>query len=507
MKNLKRTVSLMILAGMLTAGLASCVVNGDGEGSGEVPSGSEPVYQITTGSSEENNPSAPTNDPTQVAYTAVDDIVYVSAASATVKLVSDVAQTKNLAQLTELHRVGKASNWCKVEHEGQEYYIATKMLTTDDIGEKTFTACDPVKEMYVTANTLYIRKYPSATDDFSKKLGELARGTKVTVLAQNARWSKIQLSDSTGNDGKGYAFVSSEYLSSDPNGTASDDYLKYFEAVNPHVTMYVSTDAANIREKPYADDRGTLVVTGGLPKGTAVKVIAKGIVENHNWSMVEWTVNSVNKTCFISTDCLSVTASGTGATLEQMLSAYPELEKFDANKTLYISADTVFGRSTPTLVKNADGTENKVKIYGKKTAVTAVAAGTIKCQDADGSPIEMAWCLVHDNTLGYHFVAFGYLTPNADGTPAAPSLETLIDAYKFTKTSSEINMKTSQSTPIFASPEKTGTSDIAKKLDANTAVVVVAKGTTTDGFTTNNWYIIRYENSYYFATQANFVLA
>ena len=99
MKRMKRTISLMILAGMLTAGLASCVVKGGGEGSGEVPTGTQPIYQITTESSEDTNtPAAPTNDPTQVVYTAVDDVVYVASASASVKLVSDVTQTKNLKQ-------------------------------------------------------------------------------------------------------------------------------------------------------------------------------------------------------------------------------------------------------------------------------------------------------------------------------------------------------------------------------------------------------------------------
>ena len=39
-------------------------------------------------------------------------------------------------------------------------------------------------------------------------------------------------------------------------------------------TMYVSEETANLRMKPYRDDRGTLVDPNGLPKGTAVTVIA-----------------------------------------------------------------------------------------------------------------------------------------------------------------------------------------------------------------------------------------
>ena len=135
MKKMKKTLSIMILAGLLTAGLASCVVDGNNT-DGTLPAGTEPNYQITTGAQETDPIVIPTNDPAQVTYTPADDTVYVAATSASIKQVADVTKSENIPQLTELHRVGTSANWCKVEYNGQQYYIASSLLTTDDLMER-----------------------------------------------------------------------------------------------------------------------------------------------------------------------------------------------------------------------------------------------------------------------------------------------------------------------------------------------------------------------------------
>ena len=493
----------MILAGMLAASLASCVVDGKDSGDQTLPQGTEPYYQTTTGSQNTEQIVIPTNDPAQVTYTPADDTVYVATNSAAIKQVADVTKSENVPQFTELHRVGASASWCKVEYNGAQYYVATKTLTTDDIGEKTFTACD--KTMY-TSGSVNLRKYASS-EDFSTILATPTGGTEVKVIAQSPKgWTKVECTVK----GKSYTgFMSTQYLSNDPSG-AVDDYLKNFTLLDSAVTMYVTTDKANLRAKPYNagpdDDRGTIIATP--TKGTAVTVIARGTVEGKNWCMVQWTENSLNKTYFISADCLSLTLAGTSATLEQMLSLYPELEKFDSAQTLYISDKTVNGRSAPTLMKNEDGTENVVKIHVKKDAVTAVAWGVIKGQDTNGDELEMTWCLIDGGeALGFYFVSFSYLTPNSDGTPATPviSLDALVNAYGFTKTSSAVAMKTNKKASVFATPSETA--DAVKELASGTAVSVVAQGTTTNGFVSNSWYIIQYEDTYYFASQADFAIA
>ena len=496
MKRIKRTLSLMILAGMLTAGLASCVVRGNGDGSGEVPTGTEPIIIDNTGTTDSTVTPAPSTDPTQVAYTAVDDYVYVATASASLKLTSDVTQTKQLAQFTELHRVGKASNWCKVEHEGAEYYVQTKVITTDDIGERTFTDCNPVKTMY-TSGSVNLRKFPSAEDFSTKKT--FPNGTEVKVVRQSTKgWSKVELTVD-GIEYKGY--MSTQHLTASPSGEA-DDFLQYFTRLDVSVTMYVTSDSVNIRMKPYADDRGTLVVQNGLPKGTQVKVIARGIVEGTEWSMVEWTENSVNKSYYIATKYLSVTASGSNATLEQMLNAYPELETFETEQTLYVLADinSATVRSAPTRV-DVDNKSNAIEYLKAKDAVTAVAVGVIKGQNPKGEEEEMTWCLSKHETEGYCFIAYSNLTRNSDGTPATPviSLDKLVEMYSFTKTHSAVAKKTKVEALLYSEPRDASSSI---KLNAGISVTVVAQGTTTDGFTSNSWYIVEYEGSFYFVIQS-----
>ena len=496
----------MILAGLLSASLASCVVDGNGADSGTVPNGTEPpIYTITTGADNNTQTTAPSisSNPADVTYAPANDTVYVATKSAAMKLASDTTKSVTVSQLTELHRIGAATNWCKVEYNGEQYYVATKMLTTDDLGEKTFTACD--KTLYASGS-VNIRKYASSDNDFSEILKTVSGGTEVKVVAQSPKgWSKVECVVG-GVTIRG--FMSTQHLSTNPSGEA-DDYLQYFTALDSAVTMYVTTDMANLRAKPYNagkdDDRGTIIATP--TKGTAVTVIAKGIVEGKSWCMVQWTENSVNKTYFIASDCLSLTLSGTSATLEQMLTLYPELEKFDAAQTLYIS-DNVNGRSAPTLVKNEDGTNNIVKIHAKKDAVTAVAWGVIEGQDINGAAIEMTWCLIDGGaTLGYYFVSYSYLTPNADGTPATPiiSLDALVKAYNFTKTSAAVSMKTNKNASVYATPAENA--EEVKKVTSGTTVSVVAQGTTTNGFVTNSWYIIELDGTYYFASQSDFTIA
>ena len=484
MKNLKRTVSLMILAGMLTAGLASCVVKGDGEGSGEVPSGSEPVYQITTGSSEENNPTAPTNDPSQVAYTAVDDIVYVSAASAAVKLVSDATQTKNLAQLTELHRVGKASNWCKVEHEGQEYYIQTKNLTTDDIGEKTFVEPAEAKTLY-NMGSVNIRKYASSNNAFSTVLATTGNdAVPVTVISESTLkgWTKVKATVD-GKEHTGYMYT--KYLTSNASGEAND-FSQHFTVLTPSARMYVSVGQVAVRERPYKDGEEM----GVLKENASVTVLAKGTVEGMEWCAIEYeteTYETMNY--FVAADCLSLV----GGSVEQLLAFYDQLEKFVEPKTFYISADRVNVRRTPAVIEG-----NISETLSKTNKVEAIAMGTFA--ESDGST-STTWCLVKTESGKYGFVSYKFLTSNSDGTPAPAvlDLDFLMEKYGFTATT-ETNMKFKVAdSGLYGEP--TTTVD-CKKLAEGTAVKVVAQGETTTVFgSKNGWYIVEYQGYYYFALQ------
>ncbi len=491
---------MMILAGVLAASLSSCVVQ---SGQTNVPTGTEPpYYQVTTGPQTPIvTPPPVSNDPADLTYAPADETVYISAKNAGLKLAEDTTRSITLGITTELHRIGTSTSWSKVEYQGAQYYIASSLLTTDDLGEKTFTSCQ--KTMYVNTGSVNVRLYASAENAFSTILSNRSAGDAVSVIAENGTWSKIEWTEK-GAPKRG--FIKSEFLSATQPSVSDTEFLKAFTLLDEPVIMYVSDETANLREKPYADDRGTLVVPDGLPKGTEVKVVARGTVENTAWSMVEWKDGSVKRQYYIASKCLSVTLES-AATLDQMLDAYQELVEFDSVKDLYISVNQAFGRSTPTRILDEDGNpSNAVKILILKDAVKAVAYGTIEGQDPEGNKEERTWCLIQDAELGFYFVDYTILTPNADGTPAPipVSLDQLITNYGFTKLTNAVSMKIkANDTDIMSAPDA---DSVVDSLDADTVVSVVAQGSTGE-YVKNDWYIIEYNGSHYFIIQDQLSLA
>ena len=167
---MKASVSLMSLAGVLAASLSSCVVQ---SGQTNVPTGTEqPYYQVTTAPQTPIvTPPPVSNDPADLTYAPADETVYISAKNAGLKLAEDTTRSITLGITTELHRIGKSTSWSKVEYQGAQYYIASSLLTTDDLGEKTFTACQ--KTLYVNTGSVNVRLYASAENTFSTILGML----------------------------------------------------------------------------------------------------------------------------------------------------------------------------------------------------------------------------------------------------------------------------------------------------------------------------------------------
>ena len=477
---MKRRISLMILAGVLATSLASCVVKG---GDDPLPAETEPTYEITTTPNAQTPVIPSVSDPTQVSYTSVDDVVYVAVSNITAKLVSDVTKTKALPQLTELHRVGKSTNWCKVVYDGQEYYVATKSLTEDDIGEKTFVACD--KTLY-NMGDVNVRKYASSNNDFSDKLTTIkgaAIAIRVVAQSELKGWSKIEVT----YDGKAYTgFMSTKYLTSNPTGEA-DDFDQHFDALTSPMTMYVSVGQVAVRERPYTDALEKAVLT----KNTQVKVLAKGTIEGMEWCAIEYQnefYEMVNY--FVATDCLSVV----GGSLEQLLAFYDELERFDEPKTFYISVDNATKRSTPAIMEG-----NSVGYLSKTKAVKAHAIGTFVDESGSAS---VTWCLIEDENGGYCFIAYSVLTSNSDGTPApaVTDVNFLIEKYGFTKVSGEINKQFKvENSGLYGEPTTTVE---CKKLAKGTVVKVIAEGETTTKYGTKNpWYIVEYNGYYYFVLQ------
>ena len=493
----------MILAGVLSASLASCVVKNSNDPDS---TGTEPYYHYTSGEGgNQGTINPPTSDPSTLNYEERNETVYVITDKTTLKLSTDITQSITLGLTTELNRTGWTNHWSRVDYNGTTYYVASSALTTDDLKEKTFTSCN--KTMFAVGK-VNVRKYPSAEDTISTILTSVDLDAEIKVIAESSvsKWSKVEVKkDSKTITG----FIKSEFLSTTKATPEEKDYIDNFTLLETPVKMYVNTSTANLRKHPYVDDkRGPLMdgVGDGLPLGTEVNVIAKGTVEGHAWCMIEWKpAGSAAQKGYISQSCLSLTPAGVKATLADMLKAYPDLVKFDTPMTLYTTG-SVFGRSRPSFAKTSqDKDENVIISLDKKaTQVKAVAYGKLDTIDTDGSSkFEMTWVLVENENVGYYFVSYNYLTPNSDGSPAQipVSLDQLLEAYGFTTLN--LNIRTSRVIKGYSTPD---TSSNAKDIPENTSLKVVAQGQTGDGFIKNKWYIVEYDGALYFIANdsANF---
>ena len=166
------------------------------------------------------------NDPSSITYAPADETVYISAKNASLKSVENTSNAITLGVTTELHRIGKSTTWSKVEYQGAQYYIATSLLTADDLGEKTFTSCD--KTLYVNTGSVNVRLYASADNTFSTILGSRNSGDEVKVIAENGTWSKIEWVEK-GNEKKG--FIKSEFLSTTQPSASDTEFLQHFNRV------------------------------------------------------------------------------------------------------------------------------------------------------------------------------------------------------------------------------------------------------------------------------------
>ena len=108
------------------------------------------------------------------------------------------------------------------------------------------------------------------------------------------------------------------------------------------------------------------------------------------------------------------------------------------------------------------------------------------------------WCLVRLEDGKYGFASYEYLTISADGkkNPLPLSLDAMISSYGLERIS---ETKTSKyDTKLWSSPDGEATPVLTKP--SGTSFEIVAKGRVGS----NNWYLVKLENVYYFTLQSAF---
>lgn len=145
-----------------------------------------------------------------------------------------------LKKNTVVSVIGSSNGWYKVSYKGKAAYVSAKYIKKNASGSsfKQF----PV----ITTESLNVRQSRSGS---SKKLGQLAKGTKVTVIGSKSGWYTIKLKGKTG-------YISSKYTKK----VSTTPKIQYYASVIS-TKAYVRTGASNTHKS-----------VGTLKKGTKVSV-------------------------------------------------------------------------------------------------------------------------------------------------------------------------------------------------------------------------------------------
>ena len=135
-------------------------------------------------------------DPGEYDYTECDQTVYVNNPDSAITLRASNYEAKgSIPHGTELRRIGisdDASNyWSKVIYDEQEYFVASKFLTTISDPDEGFVAVDKTVVVNDKTGSLNIRNIPAMEGII---LGWAIAGEEIHVVAENTEtgWYKIE---------------------------------------------------------------------------------------------------------------------------------------------------------------------------------------------------------------------------------------------------------------------------------------------------------------------------
>ncbi len=468
---MKKRILALLLAGILTASLASCVTSRD-RPEGESTGGTE-EFQTRV---DEPAPVTP------VTWVDVDETVYVVSSAMTLVSVENASTTVVVKQLDKLKRVKVGSNKKDIVlKDNVQYYADHANLTTDDLMGESMVACaDTVMYANSSAN---IRKYATSSYAFSTVIKTLQLNETVTVVAKGDKWYRIRYTD--GNLYYVFASLLSGEAVTDPNDlTKYPEFPELPEA--DRYTMYVSTHQLAFRKAP--STRADEVEGVTLKKEDSVIVIATAMVDGTEWSKVLVPKEAGEGTGagyhvgFVASNCLSETKGGGSAmTLDEMLALYDTFEALEAPTTMYVKKGTDAGqpvinlnvRSTPAF---PDKGANIVGSLSTKDSVTVVAIG-----DA----AEVVWAMLDYGEGEYYFVSYSYLTTDPEGDEIPLTLDQLIALYPAFQKCTEKTVYATKQVNCNTKPENQ--TNVTKKLEIGEAVTVVAEGS-VDYWT---WYIFK----------------
>lgn len=485
---MKKRLLALLLAGLMTASMASCVATGNNTNTG----GGEGTLDLPSQGTTSGNKPGP-DIPTPGTWKEVDKTVYTfEAATLYADAKTSSAKVASLPAEKELHCTLQNSYWSYVEYtEGEETvkgYVSNESLTTVDLLAKTFTAVEGgEKTMYIAGkkgDTARVRLYP-CTDDFSKVMATLTWNTPVTVVSENGDWSRIAY-EVDGNTK--YYFISSNLLTATEQIDYDDpaQWEDLFENCTTPLTKYVSGNTLNLRVAPNTEATSVEILT--LDMEVTVKATAQ--IGESNWSYVEvWMPEKKPgdgpylAKGYVNSKYLSDKKSTAPATLEDLLDLYPgAFEALETPKTMYAAGNT-FVRSTPLFPNTDEGEKtNIVASLIKAEAVKVVATGTYN----DTSFYVIEYTL--EEKLGYYFVGASTLTTDPTGKPTI-TLGDLTEKYPQFEicTESTVTVTNASGANCYLKPIFAENPDLHLDLGDEVTLVATANDSTS-------WWVIRTDN-------------
>jgi hypothetical protein len=232
-----------------------------------------------------------------------------------------------------------------------------------------------------------------------------------------------------------------------------------------------------------------------LSKDAEVTVVAQGTIEGIKWykilvpDEIEEGQTQTYSVGYVTDKYLSETKGSVSMTLDDMLTQYPSFTKKETPVTLYVSADALNVRSTPSF---PEANDNIVASLKKKATVKVVAVGNVEGTN---------WAMIETTDGQYCFVGYSKLTTDPEGTPMEVplSFEELLTKYHFTECA-EKTVYAKGTVKCNTSPTNQATAP--KTLQSGDSVTVLATGTVSYA----EWYLFQIEgdDNYYFAGASPF---
>lgn len=199
--------------------------------------------EIGTGSTE-------IGDPGEYSYTECNEVVYINNPASAVTLRSETYEDKgSVPHGTQLTRIGlskdEANYWSKVKYNDEEYYVASKFLTTIDANNPDEGFVEGEKTVVVNDKTgsLNIRNVPSME---STVIGHAIAGADIKVIAENTEtgWYKVEFVDATGETSVGYIASNPEYFVKPETEATTETETDAVGESDTETTTEASTESA-----------------------------------------------------------------------------------------------------------------------------------------------------------------------------------------------------------------------------------------------------------------------